>query len=90
MASSPSVRSDYLHWLSQALGSARVEAVSGSGTVDVVAGYATGYDAHHIAPFVRSLRSVFDLGQGLVRGDIAVVAVHRCAGCNQPNGHQHT
>ena len=67
MASSPSVRSDYLRWLSQALGSARVEAVSGSGTVDVVAGYATGYDAHHIAPFVRSLRSVFD-------GEIALAA----------------
>lgn len=60
MASSPSVRSHYLHWLSQALGSARVEAISGAGTTDLVAGYATGYDAHHIAPFVRSLRNVFD------------------------------
>lgn len=67
MASSPSARSDYLHWLSQALGSARVEPVSGVGITDLVAGYATGYDAHHIAPFVRSLRSVFD-------GEIALAA----------------
>lgn len=67
MASSPSARSDYLHWLAQALGSVRVETGAVGGTRDLVAGYATGYDAHHIAPFVRSLRSVFD-------GEIALAA----------------
>lgn len=64
---SPSAKSDYLTWLSQALGTARVQAVSGGGSTDAVVGYATGYDAHHIAPFVRSLRAVFD-------GEIALAA----------------
>jgi len=67
LASSPSVRSAYLHWLAQALKNVRVEPVTGTGTTDAVLGYATGYDAHHVAPFVRSLRSVFD-------GEIALAA----------------
>lgn len=53
------VRSDYLDWLAEALSPTRPPSgldVAG----DVVLGYATGYDPADIAPFVRSLRAVFD------------------------------
>ncbi|MEN5361844.1 hypothetical protein [Brevundimonas intermedia] len=52
------VRSDYLDWLAQALEVGRGIAPLPDG--DVVVGYATGYDAADIAPFVLSLRAVFD------------------------------
>lgn len=52
------VRSDYLDWLAQALKVGRGIAPLPDG--DVVVGYATGYDAADIAPFVVSLRAVFD------------------------------
>lgn len=59
------VRSDYLDWLAQALQLAeRFEPLPDG---DVVVGYATGYDAADIAPFVTSLRAAFD-------GPAAVVA----------------
>lgn len=65
-----SANSAYLGWLADAIatrgGSCEPEAPS----VDVVLGYATGYDAHDIAPFVRSLRAVFD-------GEIALVVDDR-------------
>lgn len=62
--------SAYLGWLGAAL-TTRAEPVEAEGgTVDAVLGYATGYDAHDIAPFVRSLRAVFD-------GEIALVVDDR-------------
>jgi len=64
----PSARSAYLGWLADALatdGPSSEAVVSG----DLVLGYATGYDAAHIAPFVRSLRAVFDGAAALVVDD---------------------
>jgi hypothetical protein len=52
------VRSDYLDWLAEALAVAVGFEPLPNG--DVVVGYATGYDAADIAPFVLSLRAVFD------------------------------
>ena len=52
------VRSDYLDWLAHALEVGRRFEPLPDG--DVVVGYATGYDAADIAPFVLSLRAVFD------------------------------
>lgn len=53
------VRSDYLDWLAEALSATRPRlGIDVAG--DVVLGYATGYDPADIAPFVRSLRAVFD------------------------------
>lgn len=52
----PAARSAYLGWLARALEhTSAVPTVTG----DVVLGYATGYDAADIGPFVRSLRAVF-------------------------------
>ena len=51
-------RSAYLGWLAQAL-RRPTGAPDLSVQGDLVLGYATGYDAADIAPFVRSLRSVF-------------------------------
>ncbi|WGM30064.1 hypothetical protein [Brevundimonas sp. NIBR11] len=64
--------SAYLGWLGAALAARVDDAGSGSegGSIDAVLGYATGYDAHDIAPFVRSLRAVFD-------GEIALVVDDR-------------
>lgn len=69
--SSPPATSAYLGWLGAALatGGDSSRAVSGA-SVDAVLGYATGYDSHDIAPFVRSLRAVFD-------GEIALVVDDR-------------
>ncbi len=63
----PSASSAYLGWLSRALkpDEAPLPAVSG----DVVLGYGTGYDAADIAPFVLSLRAVFDGAVALVVDD---------------------
>lgn len=53
--------SAYLGWLAAALPTRREpDRTAANGSVDAVLGYATGYDAHDIAPFVRSLRAVFD------------------------------
>ncbi|MFN3837480.1 MAG: hypothetical protein ACK4MI_07160 [Brevundimonas sp.] len=51
-------RSDYLDWLAQAMAAMQAFAPLPDG--DAVVGYATGYDAADIAPFVTSLRAVFD------------------------------
>lgn len=59
------VQSDYLDWLAQALDVERATTPLPDG--DVVVGYATGYDVADIAPFVRSLRAVF-------QGPVALVA----------------
>lgn len=60
-------RSDYLDWLAQALPAA--EGFEPLPDGDVVVGYATGYDAADIAPFVLSLRAVFDGPVALVVDD---------------------
>lgn len=62
-------KSAYLGWLSAALATVG-EPSSAEGSIDAVLGYATGYDSHDIAPFVRSLRAVFD-------GEIALVVDDR-------------
>lgn len=61
-------RSAYLRWLSRVLplGSAGRPALTYG---DLVLGYATGYDAATIAPFVRSLRAVYDAEAVLVVDD---------------------
>jgi len=77
------VRSDYLDWLAEAIeAQSRIEPLPDG---DAVVGYATGYDAADIAPFVLSLRAVFDgpvalvvdadpdLRAFLVRHDVAAV-----------------
>ncbi len=64
----PPARSSYLGWLARAIlarPTADIPAASG----DVVLGYATGYDATDIAPFVRSLRAVFDGSVALIVDD---------------------
>lgn len=58
-------RSAYLGWLAQAL-RRPTGAPDLSVQGDLVLGYATGYDAADIAPFVRSLRSVFSGPAALV------------------------
>lgn len=58
-------RSAYLGWLAQML-KHPVAAPDLSVQGDVVLGYATGYDAADIVPFVRSLRSVFSGPAALV------------------------
>ena len=58
-------RSAYLGWLAQML-RRPVAAPDLSVQGDVVLGYATGYDAADIVPFVRSLRSVFSGPAALV------------------------
>ncbi|NBB65391.1 hypothetical protein GVN18_39695 [Pseudomonas sp. ODNR1LW] len=61
------VRSDYLDWLAEALPAAgRIPPLPDG---DAVVGYATGYDAADIAPFVRSLRAVFSGPVALVVDD---------------------
>ncbi len=59
-------KSAYLRWLAGALASDGPAAGGSAGSDDLVAGYATGYDAAQIAPFVRSLRAVFDGAVALV------------------------
>ncbi|WP_428151870.1 hypothetical protein [Brevundimonas sp.] len=63
--------SAYLGWLSVAIATeAELPTTTAAPTIDAVLGYATGYDSHDIAPFVRSLRAVFD-------GEIALVVDDR-------------
>lgn len=66
----PAASSAYLGWLAAAIAARGEPAGTAEGTVDAVLGYATGYDAHDVAPFVRSLRAVFD-------GEVALVVDDR-------------
>lgn len=69
----PPARSRYLTWLAKAM----ARPVDETATVvrgHAVLGYATGYDAADIAPFVRSLRAVFDGTVALVVDDRPDVA----------------
>lgn len=61
--------SPYLAWLAGALSPRRTGTVFRGVSDDLVLGYATGYDAAMIAPFVRSLREVFDGPVALVVDD---------------------
>lgn len=54
-----SPKSAYLGWLAGAFAPDHARLRLHDGPDDIVLGYATGYDAAMIAPFVRSLRSVF-------------------------------
>ena len=63
----PSAKSAYLGWLARALKPGRILLPPVTG--DVVLGYGTGYDAADIAPFVLSLRAVFDGPVALVVDD---------------------
>lgn len=56
----PTPKSAYLGWLSRALARRTHPPLVMDAPDDLVLGYATGYDAAMIAPFVRSLRAVFD------------------------------
>lgn len=56
----PPAKSAYLDWLAGAMLGGQEHAGSPAATDDLVLGYATGYDAADVAPFVRSLRAVFD------------------------------
>lgn len=62
-------KSAYLGWLTGALMRPSARAVRPTSPDDLVVGYATGYDAAIIAPFVRSLRAVFDGRVALVVDD---------------------
>lgn len=66
--------SSYLAWLAGALAPRRSGTVFRGVSDDLVLGYATGYDAAMIAPFVRSLREVFDGPVALVVDDRPDVA----------------
>lgn len=68
----PPARSRYLTWLAKALARSADQKVSARG--HAVLGYATGYDAADVAPFVRSLRAVFDGTVALVVDDRPDVA----------------
>lgn len=80
------VRSDYLDWLAEAFEVGRRFTPLPDG--DVVVGYATGYDAADIAPFVLSLRAVFDGPVALVvdaEPDLrAFLAQHRVTAVDAP------
>lgn len=70
-------KSAYLGWLSLALTQPDKRGQRRAiGPTDLVLGYATGYDAAVIGPFVRSLRAVFDGPVALVvdrRDDVAAL-----------------
>ena len=76
----PAAKSAYLDWLAGAMLGRREAAVSDAAD-DLVLGYATGYDAADVAPFVRSLRAVFDGPVALVVDQdpalLAFLAEHR-------------
>ena len=55
----PVAKSAYLDWLAGAMLDRR-EAAASDAAADLILGYATGYDAADVAPFVRSLRAVCD------------------------------
>jgi len=80
--------SPYLAWLAGALSARTGSPVASSAPDDLVLGYATGYDAAMIAPFVRSLREVFDGPVALVvddRPDVArLLAEHGVEAVHMP------
>ena len=55
----PAAKSAYLGWLAGAMLGRPGKAAASAATDDLILGYATGYDAADVAPFVRSLRAVF-------------------------------
>lgn len=57
--SAPAAKSAYLGWLAAAMLDGRGKSAPAAATDDLILGYATGYDAADVAPFVRSLRAVF-------------------------------
>ncbi|CAN5352111.1 lipooligosaccharide outer core biosynthesis glycosyltransferase GtrOC6 [soil metagenome] len=71
-------KSAYLGWLATAMATDGVRSICAPD--DLVLGYATGYDAAMIAPFVRSLREYFDGPVALVVDDrpdvVALLAEH--------------
>lgn len=69
----PPARSRYLDWLAKALAKP-ADVTTAAVRGHAVLGYATGYDAADIAPFVRSLRAVFDGTVALVVDDRPDVA----------------
>lgn len=59
--SAPVARSAYLGWLAGAIAGERVGAAPPTAVpADLILGYASGYDVADVAPFVRSLRAVWD------------------------------
>ncbi|WP_427791352.1 hypothetical protein [Brevundimonas diminuta] len=62
----PAPRSAYLNWLASVLRQEDEAQSASRPPDDLVLGYATGYDAAMIAPFVRSLRAHFDGPAALV------------------------
>ncbi|CAN5165853.1 hypothetical protein BH09PSE1_BH09PSE1_09070 [soil metagenome] len=66
-------KSAYLGWLAEAMAPDTVAPRILDAPDDLVLGYATGYDAAMIAPFVRSLRAVFDGPVALIVDDRADV-----------------
>ncbi len=62
-------KSAYLGWLAGALAAKSEGTITATRAQNLVLGYATGYDAAQIAPFVRSLRAHFDGAVALVVDD---------------------
>lgn len=59
--SSPAAKSAYLRWLAAAIAGERgASSTFAAASSDLILGYATGYDVADVAPFVRSLRAVWD------------------------------
>lgn len=87
----PAARSRYLSWLANALAKPTFT-TSTQARGHAVLGYATGYDSADIAPFVRSLRSVFggvvalvvddrpDVSSLLAQHDVIAIVPDRIAG----------
>lgn len=83
----PPARSRYLTWLAEAL--AKPSGIATAAHGHAVLGYATGYDAADIAPFVRSLRAVFDGTVALVvdaRQDVAALLAQYAVTAIAPDG----
>lgn len=59
--SAPAAKSAYLGWLAAVIADERgASSTFAAVSEDLILGYATGYDVADVAPFVRSLRAVFD------------------------------
>lgn len=58
---SPAAKSAYLGWVAAAItGERGASSTFAAASNDLILGYATGYDIADVAPFVRSLRAVWD------------------------------
>ena len=87
----PTPKSAYLGWLSRALARPTHPPLVMDAPDDLVLGYATGYDAAMIAPFVRSLRAVFDGPVTLVvdnRPDVLELLAEHDVEATHPEGSQ--